>query len=286
MSNIVAGIDIGGSHITTALVDLQHARILEHTRVRNAIDPSQHSTAIIHAWAEAIKICYGKYDMPVDRIGIAMPGPFDYEEGISFIKGLHKYETLYGLNVKALLSAELNIQSAHIRMINDATAFLCGEAKAGAGKGCKHVSGITLGTGLGSALYLNDQFEEMELWSFPFRNDRAEEFLSTRWFISAYEERSSQKVAGVKDLATIANTDPIAMQLFKDFGCTLAEVLVQKFSNHFPQRIVVGGNIAKAWHLFQHHCKDVLNEQGFVCELVPAQLGEDAALIGAAYLWD
>ncbi|HRP57404.1 hypothetical protein, partial [Agriterribacter sp.] len=65
-------------------------------------------------------------------MGIAMPGPFDYEKGISYITGLHKYEYLYGLNVKELLAAELNIPLGNIRMMNDAAAYLAGELKAGA----------------------------------------------------------------------------------------------------------------------------------------------------------
>ncbi len=34
--------------------------------------------------------------MPVGYIGIAMPGPFDYEQGISQITGLHKFESSTG----------------------------------------------------------------------------------------------------------------------------------------------------------------------------------------------
>ena len=86
-----------------------------------------------------------------------MPGPFDYEEGVSLITGLHKFESLYGLNVKELLAASLHIVPGMIQMNNDAICYLAGERKAGAVKDGSYVAGLTLGTGLGSAIYRNER---------------------------------------------------------------------------------------------------------------------------------
>ena len=52
-----------------------------------------------------------------------MPGPFDYEEGISYIAGNDKYEAFYGLNVKNMLADELKIKPSNILMKNDASCF-------------------------------------------------------------------------------------------------------------------------------------------------------------------
>ena len=93
-------------------------------------------------------------------------------------------------------------------------------------------------------------------------------------------------MTGVKELAAIAGNDAIAMKLFEEFGYTLGEVLKDRFPGHFPERIVVGGNIAKAWHLFKSYCEEALRRHTLSCMLAPAQLGENAALIGAAYLWE
>jgi hypothetical protein len=45
-------------------------------------------------------------------------------------------------------------------------------------------------------------------------------------------------------------------------------------------------NIAKAWDLFKPFCEEVIQKHRFSCTLVRAQPGENAALIGAAYLWE
>ncbi len=60
-----------------------------------------------------------------------MPGPFDYEKGISFIKDQNKYESLYGLNVKEMMAERLGVSTDHIRLMNDAGCFLQGEVMGG-----------------------------------------------------------------------------------------------------------------------------------------------------------
>mgnify|MGYP003433719462 FL=1 len=286
MNNLVIGVDIGGTHITACMVNTDTGQIIEGACVRAEIDPLQNKEHIISSWAETITACAKQHGSTIDHIGIAMPGPFDYEKGISLITGLHKYECLYGLNVKELLGESLGIPSGNIRMMNDATAYLAGELKVGAGQGCNYVAGITLGTGLGSAMYEDGFFHEGDLWCFPFRESRAEEFLSSRWFISEYAKRKKEKVTGVKELASLAIDDVVARKLFEEFGYTLGEVLKNRFSDHFPECIIIGGNIAKAWHLFKPYCEEVIRQRTDVCKLVSAQLGENAALMGAAYLWE
>jgi glucokinase len=63
-------------------------------------------------WAETIKQALkGSED---GRIGIAMPGPFDYLTGICLMKNVNKYESLYGLNIKQELSDRLGIDVQNI----------------------------------------------------------------------------------------------------------------------------------------------------------------------------
>jgi glucokinase len=280
--NFRTGVDIGGSHITAALVNLDSGQLIEESYVRHHLDPSGTKDEIIDTWAETIKACNRNYSENIFPVSLAMPGPFDYEEGVSLITGLHKFESLYGLNVKELLAASLHIDPGMIQMNNDAICYLAGERKAGAVKDESYVAGLTLGTGLGSAIYRNEEYQAGDLYRMSFRNSRAEEFLCSRWFISEYKRRSNKDCSGAKELASIISHDKIAQQIFEDFGTTLAEVLIEKFGDDFPGKIVVGGNIAKAWDLFYPHTERRLNP--YHTSLVPAQLGENAALVGAASL--
>ncbi len=152
--NIAIGVDIGGSHISCAAIDLFSGEILKDTLTERAVDNKAQASLIIDVWTDALSFVLAK--VPLDKvkgIGFGMPGPFDYVKGICFMRGVAKYENLYGLNVADSISNSLNVPKDFlIRFINDATAFAVGEAWLGrASKACHSLS-IALGTGLGSAL--------------------------------------------------------------------------------------------------------------------------------------
>lgn len=282
--NIVAGVDIGGTHVTVCLVNIGNGKLQKETYTRTDIDAYGHKKQIIQTWAAIIKESFTKAQLPVGKIGIAMPGPFDYEKGICYIKGLDKYESLYGENVKTLLGAELNIASTQIRMINDASAYLLGEMNCGAGMGCKNLVGITLGTGLGSAAFFNNALEEGDLYCTDYNGGKAEDFISARWLLKHYEQRNGEKLDGVKELALRVGEDAIAKEAFEIFGLHLGQVLVQRYGVQSPELIIVGGNISKAWNAFIPAVKKAIALAGLSVNLKLAQLGEEAALIGASYL--
>ena len=91
-NSIVTGVDIGGSHITVCLVDLHKQSVIEGSELRHHIDSSGTANEVIASWAAPIQEANKRAGLKPTRIGIAMPGPFDYEKGISLIKGLAKYE--------------------------------------------------------------------------------------------------------------------------------------------------------------------------------------------------
>lgn len=296
--NKILGIDIGGSHISACMVDMQGSCLLDHTAVRVKVNPEGNAEEIIDAWARAIESSFGKmlveegaYEERDWHIGIAMPGPFDYEKGISLITGLHKFESLYGLNIKNMLATRLSIPADNIRMVNDASAFLLGEVKGGAGKGYTSAAGVTLGTGVGSAGFFDDAIVDGDLWCTPFKDSRAEDYLCSRWFVREYsgiQERRRghrEEIQGVKDLVPLFDTDPDVRLLFTNFGHHLAEALLLKYPPHIQDVVIVGGNITKAWDLFIPAALAWWKERGVVMNILPALLGEHAAVIGAAFLW-
>lgn len=283
MKNWITGVDIGGTHITVCMVNQEEGCLMENTLVRQTVNPNESAEEIIAGWSTAVRNCWKIAGLPEARIGIAMPGPFDYENGISLIKGLCKYDTLFELPVKAMLAQALGLTIAEIRMVNDATAYLRGEVAMGSGKGADKVLGITLGTGLGSALYRNGKFEDGDLYCYPFLDDLAEEYFSTRWFLKKYMEKTGHLLKGVKELAELGEKDTKAMECFTEFGENLGALIRSRYAPDIPTTIVIGGNIAKAAHLF---FPVVQHKLGTEYEIKTAVLGEIAALIGAAYLWD
>jgi glucokinase len=281
----VVGIDIGGSHITAAVVDLQQRIIQPGTLFRNKVNSHAAADDIIHQWSDAIIKVFTSNGNISKKLGIAMPGPFDYENGICLIKGLDKYESLYALNVKQLLSQKLGIEESDILMINDASSFLQGEVFGGAAIDCNHVIGITLGTGLGSARFHDNVIYDGDLYYTPFKSCTAEDYLSSRWFVKRYRELSGGTVRNVEDLKEKFTTDRFSQSIFDEFGSNLGEVLSDYITKHKAKNVVVGGNIANAWDLFISKTEQTLRALSSPVNIMRARLGEEAALIGAASLW-
>lgn len=284
-NSLVLGIDIGGSHITSALIDIVTGKLLRHTYVRKFVDSHQTAENIITAWSEAISQSFALGGIPVSKIGIAMPGPLDYDLGICWIKDQDKYEHLYGLNIKELLAEKLEITSADIKIMNDACCFLQGEVLGTLDHDYHTIMGFTLGTGLGSALYQDGLVTDADLWRLPFRRGIAEDYLSTRWFIRRYAELKGAAVKDVKHLLEALNDDPSVSRIYQEFGTTLGTFLTHCALEYKPKAIVLGGNISKSPELYLEQTKAALADAGFSLPIKLATLGEEAALIGSAGIW-
>src|SRR5512147_2288322 len=98
--NIAIGADIGGSHISCAAVDLEAGKVLRDTFSERAVNNEAQATEIISGWASCLRDVLNRIPAEnIKGIGFAMPGPFDYVNGICLIKGVAKYENLYGFNI-------------------------------------------------------------------------------------------------------------------------------------------------------------------------------------------
>jgi len=276
MDSLIAGIDIGGSHITAALIDTATWTIVNGSQKRTFIDSRASLQDILTNWANIISSTLPQY-RPL-RIGIAMPGPFDYEAGVSYIKEQGKYATLYGVNVKMLLAEKLHMPVHHIRFDNDAVCFLRGEILAGSYQHNRKIVGITLGTGLGAAIYADGITTDASLWNTPFNDSIAENYFSTRWFLKRYHTLTGEHVQHVRELKE-KGAKKIVWQVFNEFGNNLHSFLSSVIQAEDPTQIILGGNIAKGYDLF-NHALNRLNTPVLI-----SALGEEASLLGAAGCW-
>ncbi|MCX6335033.1 MAG: ROK family protein [Bacteroidia bacterium] len=294
--NLAIGADIGGSHISCAAVDLSTGKILKETLTGREVNNQAQARVIIEVWASTLTEVLSKVPAEsVKGIGFAMPGPFDYVKGISYIKGVTKYENLYGINIADAISSSLDIPDDFlIRFMNDASSFAVGEAWAGSAAGSGRSLAITLGTGFGSAFVSNripivDGAEVPKLgciYHIPYRDGIADDYFSTRWFIGQYKDATGKEIKGVKELADLAGTDKTASDLFTDFGNRLGIFLAPFLLNFHAEILVIGGNISHAFNLFGKVFEESLKRKKCNCKVALSALKEDAAILGSAYLLD
>jgi glucokinase len=272
----VAAVELGGSHVSVARVDVERAVVGSLRRV--PLDPNGTRAELLGAIRVAAESVAGG----ARQVGVATPGPFDYERGICTIRGVGKLESLFGVDLRAELARVFSAADARaILFLNDAEAFLLGEAADGAAKGRARVIGITLGTGLGSAFLADghivrdgpDVPRDGELYRVPFRGADVEDTISGPALRRRF--RADLGVAQIGELADAGH--PRATALFASFGADVADFLTPWVRDFRAECVVVGGAIARAWRHFGPSLDSAL-----AVDAVPAARIDDAALLGAA----
>lgn len=281
----VLGVEINISGINVALINIDTKLAVPQTAVRIDIDTNETAENLIMTWAEAIKQAHILNSSEISLIGVAIPGPFDYRNGICLMKNQEKFDSLYKLNIKELLAEKLDISPLNIRMENNAACLLQGEVFKGSAQGYKNVLGFALNTGLGTTRYHNGAAEDANLWRTPFKDGIAEDYLSTKWLTNRYKEFTGENIP-VKKLAEMGgNEDGLAQLVFNEYGENFGIFLSQCIHSYDPDLVLIGGNNS-AWDLFIPHVMDRLSDRGINIPVKKAILGEEATLIGAASLWN
>jgi glucokinase len=210
----------------------------------------------------------------------------------------------------ALLSEKTGLPSI---IENDANAMAYAEWRFGAGRDRPNVICMTLGTGVGGGLILDGKLFRgsqlgageigqmiIEPHGVPghYGNFGAlEKYVGNRQITERAEQVYAQagKARTTDELTPVAlekaalEGDKIAAQLWDDIGFEIGIMLTNIAWLLNPDRIVIGGGIAKAGPLIFEPIRRTIRERTSPVyheqlEVVPAELGNDAGIIGSAAL--
>ena len=276
----IVSIDLGGSHVSAGRIDVASGRV--QTFLRVPLPPSAGRGELLSLiTGAAADVAEGA----VEGVGVAVPGPFDYGNGICLLT--HKLEPLHGVDLRRALADALRAAPASIAFVNDADAFLLGEAWVGAARGHRRVAGVTLGTGLGSAFLEDGRIVDTgprvprdgSLHLVSYRGRPAEETVSRAALLASYGDRRLD----VRDVAIRArNGDRRARRVFDELASALGEITAPWLTSFGTSCLVVGGSISQAWDLLRGGLHAALADVNGLAEIVPAEHVDDAALLGAA----
>ncbi len=148
----VIGVDLGGTKIHSALIDMNGNIIKEYKTLTQKDKPKE---IIINKIKYSINKLKNKNTVAV---GIGIPGVIDklknkiYPPNIKPLKGTNLFKELDEINLPIFLE-------------NDANCFLRAEMEYGVSNKYKNVVALTLGTGLGGAVALNNTIIESDHYS-------------------------------------------------------------------------------------------------------------------------
>ncbi len=310
------GIDLGGTNIVAGVVDDNYTILATAKRKTNLPRPAEE---IIKDMAELVGEAVAKANMSMSEVrfvGVGCPGTCNQDSGIVEYSNNLRFE-------QVALKADLEkLTGKTVYIENDANVAALGEALAGAGKGAESCVCVTLGTGVGSGIVLNGQlydgfnFAGAEIGHSVIvvdgepctcgRNGCWEAYASatalvrqTKVAMEAHPEskmndlaREHGRVTGRTSFDAMRQGDSVAKEVVDTYIGYVACGLVNVVNIFQPEVLCVGGGICNEGETLLKPLQQKLEEERYskYCKkqtkLCVATLGNDAGIIGAAFLGD
>lgn len=281
----IATLDVGGTSIKggAVLIDSGGEPVVELSETRPAMADADADT-IIGQLVRSATDALGLAGAGRRGLAIGFPGPFNLEAGTALIHGLFKYESIYGLDLRAALREHGGPDSdaLDIEFVHDNEAAGVGEAVFGAGAPYRRVLTVTLGTGVGCCLtdggdviqWVGD-LEVEKLARRPTAEGRADDVLSARGLAARYD------IDRLK-LATLLEPRPLpdhVASVAVAHGHRVGAFLATAVDELSLDAVVIGGGLAAAYDVFG---AAIEAELPIPCHV--EQLGAAGPMLGAARL--
>ncbi len=285
------GIDLGGTSINGGLID-EEGNILK--RVEKDTLTANDRYEVLRRISEVIDILI---EDEVIGIGVGSPGFIDSNEG-KVLKVGGNIKDWAGTNIKEEL--RVNFPSIPVFVENDANLAAICEHWKGAARKYDNFIMLTLGSGLGGAIYIENhglikghRYRGGELGHAIFiPNGRlcscgqkgcVEQYVSGNAVENIYQERAGIKKRGKKIFESL-NEDKIAYEIIQEFTYNLG-IYISTLKNIFdPQGIVIGGGVINSkeywWDYMIESYENYCNDSEYM-DIVPAEYSNDAGMIGA-----
>ena len=309
------GIDVGGTNVKIALVDGE-GKIIYSNSVPTYAQMGYEYT--VNNIKQAIRDLMKETNTDakeIEGIGFDFPGQVDYKTGV--VKLAPNIPGWVNVPIAQMIEEEFNIPT---RIDNDVRCAALGELKFGAGKGCENFVCITVGTGIGSGLVINGKLVrgaanaageighiKLQMNGGPIcgcgDTGCLEAFASGPSIVAMAQEylkggksTKFREMAGADGEITpyiVAKAaeagDPVAKRIFEIVGTYIGMGLVSVINLLNPEKVIIGGGVAAAGDLLLDPIRKTIKERAMVVagnsvEIVPAELGNSAGVIGASML--
>jgi predicted NBD/HSP70 family sugar kinase len=284
-------LEVGGTHVQASRVDPSTWKLVPGSQHRMALDSSGSAEAIIATMAScAAELAL----MSAETLAVAIPGPFDYANGIGQFRDVGKFDSLAGVDVRRALLARLSPPPGRIAFLNDAEAFGLGEWLAGSARGYRRVVAITLGTGVGSVFLDGGTVvssgpsvpPDGHVYRLLIDGRPLEESVSSRAIVLAYASRATAPGSALDaaDVAAFAlRGDEPAAAVFSSAFWLLGQVLAPWLDRFGAEVLVVGGGLSASWSLIDGPLRRPLGDLARQVAVVHASDSGTSAAIGAAW---
>lgn len=237
-SSVVIGIDLGATNIRGAVVSNNALSDIKTTRI--------HSDGPVEAVLNDIYQLIDALRAPgISAIGIGVPSVVDVGQGIVYdVTYIPSWKEVH---LKKIIEARYNIP---VFINNDANCFALGEYYFGKGRGASSMVGLTIGTGLGGGIIIDDRLfagyncGAGEFGCLPYKDNILEYYCSGSFFKNVHHLDGTQVYAAAR------KGDASALQLYSELGTHIGNAIKAVIYTYDPELIVLGGSVSQAYDLF------------------------------------
>ena len=294
------GLDVGGTNLAAAVIDNQY-NILSRVSI-----PAGAGRSIEEITDDMATVSR----MAVDNAGVSMNEIAGWGIGMPSCVNSHTnllvHANCFGWHNVPIYDYLRGKLPLDVKIDNDANCAALGEALAGAAKGHSNVLMLTLGTGVGGGIILDGKIyagadgmgAELGHSKLIFNGEQCT--CGQKGCLEAYCSatalcRDAARAGFDGDARAIFNAakagDSVAVKLVDDYIAYLAAGLSTFITIFRPEMIIFGGGVAAAGARLFVPLREKMKECTFGAEeiglppVVPADLGNDAGLVGAAFLF-
>jgi glucokinase len=277
MSTKVIGIDLGATNIRGAVVNGEDISEIISRRV-------QTKGTELQVLNDVYSLIDALIDGEVKAIGIGVPSVVDVKLGIV-------YDVIHIPSWKEVHLKELLENRYHIPVFvnNDANCFALGEHYFGKGKGVEDMVGLTIGTGVGAGIIINNHL-------YAGKNCGAGEFGMVDYLDHNYEFYSSgsffQNVYGLNGEEVYKNArngDAQALKLYAEMGKHLGNAIKMIMYTYDTGLIILGGSVPAAFDFFEEAMWERIKTFEFPKSIEQLEIKtsalENSGILGAAALY-
>jgi glucokinase len=272
----LVGVDIGGSN-------LKAGRVVNGKIEKKSIKPVI-KNATYNQILNDLFTCIDEVITPnTKRIGIGVPAVVDISEGVAYdVQNIPAWKLV---PLKELIKERYGIL---VYLNNDANCFALGEKIYGKGLPYKNFVSLSLGTGIGMGIIINDSLYNGvlcgagEIGMVSYKESIIENYASSFFFIQKYSLHPIdlfERAEKGKARSIIA---------FQDFGFHLAEAIKTILYLYAPEAIIIGGSISKAYKYFQESLQANLKSFAYKKQIenlkIEVSTNQGSPILGAAAL--
>jgi glucokinase len=294
VAELAIGVDVGGTKIAAGVVD-REGKILRRVEQPTETESEEKLLALLD------EVVDGLLEDDVVAIGFGLPSTIDQRAG-RVVGSVHI--PLEGVDFRRRMAERFSLP---VGIDNDANAAAIAEWKVGAGRGADHLVMLTFGTGVGGGLILDGR---------PYRGSigagaelghlvldyggepcgggcdghgHFEQLASGSAADRAAERILGSGKTGRELVAAAREGDSESLEAVQEIGRRIGAGIGSLVNIFDPEVVVIGGGFSQARDLFLEPALETMREEALPpgresVRVVPALLGPDAGLVGAAFV--